>query len=148
MMILEMFLKKILDSPQLKAEPVVENFLKLDDKVAFEKLKAGYVKTQKIVPFKTVKNSKGNVSLKFDTKTNNFLFRAQRHFSQMQPSIKGQYSTKVGYTKSIKMLPPHYKHVVKHFAEYHRSVKLLIKFSEIFENKISLDIVQITFSPC
>lgn len=35
MMILEMFLNKLLEVPQLKAEPVVENFLKLDDKVAF-----------------------------------------------------------------------------------------------------------------
>ncbi len=67
---------------------VVENFLKLDDKVAFEKFKAGYVKNQKIVPFKNVKNSKGHITLGFDPKMNNFLFKTQRHFSQVQPEMK------------------------------------------------------------
>ncbi len=35
MMILEMFLNKLLEIPELRAEVVLENFLKLDDKASF-----------------------------------------------------------------------------------------------------------------
>jgi hypothetical protein len=60
----------------------------LDDKVAFEKFKAGYVKTSKIVPFKNVRTTDGHITLGFDPKTNNFLCRTQKHLTQVQPSIK------------------------------------------------------------
>jgi hypothetical protein len=88
MMILEMFLNKLLEIPELRAEPAVENFLKLGDKVAFEKFKASYVKNQKIVPFKNVRNTAAHLTLGFDPKTNNFLYRTQKHISQVQPAVK------------------------------------------------------------
>lgn len=83
-----MFLNRLLEVPQLRAEPAVQNFLKLDDKVAFEKFKATYVKTQKIVPFKNVKTTTGQLTLGFDPKTNNFLHRTQKHITQVQPAVK------------------------------------------------------------
>ncbi len=67
---------------------MIENFLKLDDKVAFEKFKAANAKGKKMIPFKSVKNIKGTIDCGFDPKMNGFLQRSQRLLNQTQPQIK------------------------------------------------------------
>ena len=143
-----MFLKKILEAPELRAEIAVEGFLKLDDKVAFEKFKAGYVKNQKIPAFKTVKNSKGNLTLKFDPKANNFLFKTQKHFTQIQPSIKEYILRHVGCTRNIKALPLPFKHVDKPYEEFRKNVKRSMKWRNPSGNKTKFLIAPITSSQC
>lgn len=100
-----MFLNKLLEVPELKAEPVVENFLKLDDKVAFEKFKAAYVKNQKIMAFKNVRTTEGDLTLGFDPKTNNFLYKTQKHITQAQPAVKKYHLLYTACTKSSKPQP-------------------------------------------
>ena len=89
-MILQMFLNKLLEIPQLRAEVVLQNFLKLDDKAAFQKFKANYKPNGKLIPLKTIKNLKGNLNLTLNPKINNFNAAAERHFGQVQPVIKKQ----------------------------------------------------------
>ena len=79
-MILQMFLNKLLEIPQLRAEVVLQNFLKLDDKAAFQKFKANYKPNGKFIPLKTIKNLKGNLNLTLNPKINNFNAAAERHF--------------------------------------------------------------------
>ena len=88
MMILEMFLKKLLDIPELRAEPLVEQFLAYNDKASFEKLKANYKPTGKIVPLKTIQNIQGTLVTAADPKTGSFISGAQKHFEVVQPLVK------------------------------------------------------------
>lgn len=67
---------------------MVENFLRLTDKASFEKFKANYKPTGKVIPFKKVCNLKGSVVVASDKKTNNFLTRSQKYFEQVQPLVK------------------------------------------------------------
>lgn len=71
-----MFLNKLLEIHELRSDQVLENFLKVEDKVGFEKFKANYPKSKKMIPFKNIKNSKGNITLSFDPKANIFLQRS------------------------------------------------------------------------
>jgi hypothetical protein len=75
----------------------------LDDKVAFEKFKAACVKNSKIVPFKNVRTTEGHLTLGFDPKTNNLLYRTQKHLSQVQPSIKKYFPSHSASTKISKL---------------------------------------------
>jgi hypothetical protein len=60
----------------------------VDDKVGFEKFKANYTKSKKMIPFKNIKNSKGNVELSFDPKMSMFIQRSEKHLINTQPHIK------------------------------------------------------------
>mgnify|MGYP003420369427 len=81
--------------------------------MAFEKFKAGYVKNQKLVAFKNIKNSKGHITLGFDPKMNNFLFKTQRHFSQVQPEMKSYSLNNIDFINNSKALLLPCKYVVK-----------------------------------
>ena len=61
MMILEMFLNKLLEIPELRAETVLEQFISISDKPGFEKYKALYKPTGKLIPLRNVKNTKGEL---------------------------------------------------------------------------------------
>ena len=60
----------------------------IQDKANFEKFKANYKPTGKMIPFKSVKNTTGNLVSAADQKTNNFLSGAKRHIEQVQPMVK------------------------------------------------------------
>ena len=87
-MILEMFLNKLLEIPEIRAEPLVEQFLSLTDKASFEKFKANYKATGKLIPLKDIKTTKGTVVTAADQKINTFLVGAQRHIEHVQPMVK------------------------------------------------------------
>ena len=79
MMILEMFLNQLLEIPELRAEEVLEQFIAIQDKLSFEKFKANYKPTGKMIPFKSVRNTKGSLVSAADQKTNSFLVGAKKH---------------------------------------------------------------------
>jgi hypothetical protein len=66
----------------------VEQFLTLTDKASFEKFKANYKATGKLIPLKDIKTTKGTVVTAADQKINTFLVGAQRHFEHVQPMVK------------------------------------------------------------
>ena len=83
-----MFLNQLLEIPELRAEIIVEQFIMIQDKPSFEKFKANCKPTGKMIPFKSVQNSKGNLVSAADLKINNFLVGAQKHIEQVQPMVK------------------------------------------------------------
>ena len=87
MMILEMFMNKILQIPELRAEQIVENFLKFDDIVIFEKFKSDFRNLDK-APLDKHRNTKGQLSAAIDPKINKFQRKAQKYFNEAVPDIK------------------------------------------------------------
>ena len=57
----------------------MEQFLTLTDKASFEKMKANYKTTGKLIPLREIKTTKGTVVSAADQKINTFLVGAQRH---------------------------------------------------------------------
>ena len=87
-MILEMFLNKLLVIPQLKSDPVVESFLQLEDKVAWEKYKSTYGKINSILPIKNIQTGGGVIDVELVPKHTAFTNGAERLFTDIQPSVK------------------------------------------------------------
>ena len=87
LMILEMFLNKLAQIPELKGDQIFENFLKFDDQVMFEKFKSDQ-KRNSSVPLSQVKNTRGNLNAAIDPKINHFLVKSQKNFMETQPLIK------------------------------------------------------------
>ena len=86
-MILEMFLNKLLQVPELRADQVFENFLKFDDIVMFEKFKSEYRKLENI-PFHKLKTLNGKLTLAIDPKINRFLIKTQHYLNDSQMDVK------------------------------------------------------------
>ena len=84
-MILEMFLNKLMEIPELKAEDAVEQFLKIADKADWEKYKAAFKDLTVPANLKNLKNIKGKLNLQIEHRTNTFLARSQRNITETQP---------------------------------------------------------------
>lgn len=86
-LILEMFLNKLVQIPELKADQILENFLKFEDVVKFERFKSEHKRSESI-PLSKVKNTRGKINVAIDSKINSFLIKSQRHLVETQPMIK------------------------------------------------------------
>ncbi len=86
-MILEMFLNKLVQIPEIKGDQIFENFLKFNDIVTFEKFKSDNKRTSNIQLTK-VKNTRGKLNAVIDPKINTFLVKSQRHIFDIQPLTK------------------------------------------------------------
>ena len=82
------------------------------------------MKNQKIMPFKNVKTTEGNLTLGFDPKTNSFLHKTQKHITQVQPAVKKYPFPDPAYTKSSKLQPLPLKPAVILFVALHKNVRL------------------------
>ena len=67
---------------------MLENFLKFDDRVTFEKFKSNFRKSNTLIPLRKVKNIKGKLTLGIDPKINDFLVKTQKYFTEAQPEVK------------------------------------------------------------
>lgn len=86
-MILEMFLNKLVQIPELKGDQILENFLKFNDSVMFEKFKSDHKKSGP-TPLNQVKNTRGKLNVAIDSKINYFLVKTQKHLMETQPLVK------------------------------------------------------------
>lgn len=86
-MILEMFLNKLVQIPEIKGDQIFENFLKFNDIVTFEKFKSDNKRNSNIQLTK-VKNTRGKLNVVIDPKINSFLVKSQRHIFDIQPMTK------------------------------------------------------------
>lgn len=80
-MILEFFLNKLMEIPELKAEASVEHFLKIADKAEWEKYKASFKGLTVPGNLKNLKNMKGKLNLSIEPRINTFLARSQRNIT-------------------------------------------------------------------
>ena len=87
LMILEMFLNKLVQIPELKGDQILENFLKFNDSVMFEKFKSDHKKSSP-TPLHQVKNTRGKLNVAIDPKINYFLVKTQKHLMETQPLVK------------------------------------------------------------
>ena len=85
-----MFLNKLVQIPELKGDQVLENFLKFDDPVAFEKFKSDFKRTS-YVPLSKVQNTRGNLNAVIEPKINHFLVKTQKHLMETQPLLKSTF---------------------------------------------------------
>ncbi len=83
-----MFVNKLMEIPELKAEDSVEQFLKIADKAGWEKYKAAFKDLTVPANLKNLKNIKGKLNLQIEHRTNTFLARSQRNITETQPELK------------------------------------------------------------
>ena len=83
MYFLEKFLNRINQIPNLKADEVFENFIKLSPK-QFEKEKGKYKKVKEI-PLEKVQTLNGEIDLVLNQETTTFVSRAQKYMAVVQP---------------------------------------------------------------
>ena len=74
--------------PQMKGDPLLESFLQIADKVAWEKYKSNFPKIDGILPIKHIKHGRGVLEVGLDSKQTAFINGTERLLKDIQPSVK------------------------------------------------------------